>query len=138
MAVLVGAGLAFDAFMPVMLAVMEIPGCLVALYLVARLRHRGMDADGNMPGKRDYVAPTPAKVGPGAATKPGLGQDLEANREAETEERVQFALTKRKHPRWEDPAGSGEKQSVFSRKLLERSSSIRDCVCYSAASSLAS
>ena len=27
-------GMAFDAYMPVMLAIMEIPGCLVALYLV--------------------------------------------------------------------------------------------------------
>ena len=39
-------GMAFDAYMPVMLAIMEIPGCLVALYLVARLRHKGMDAAG--------------------------------------------------------------------------------------------
>jgi uncharacterized protein len=113
-AVLVGAGLAFDAYMPVMLAVMEIPGCLVALYLVARLRHRGMDANGNMPDEPGYIAPVPAKVGPGAATKPGLGEDLEA----ETEERVQFALTKRRHPRGQDPAGLGQKQSVFSRQLL--------------------
>ncbi|EUA18339.1 conserved membrane permease domain protein [Mycobacterium xenopi 3993] len=35
--------------MPVMLAVMEMPGCLVALYLAARLRHRGMDAAGPCP-----------------------------------------------------------------------------------------
>ena len=40
-AVLTSVGIAFNAWMPVMLAVMEIPGCLVALYLVARLRHRG-------------------------------------------------------------------------------------------------
>lgn len=113
-AVLVGAGLAFDAYMPVMLAVMEIPGCLVALYLVARLRHRGMDATGNMPDEPGYVAPVPAKVGPGAATKPGLGEDLEA----ETEERVQFALTKRRRPRGQDAAGIDHKQSVFSRQLL--------------------
>ena len=38
--------MAFDAYMPVMLAIMEIPGCLVALYLVSRLRHEGMDALG--------------------------------------------------------------------------------------------
>jgi hypothetical protein len=113
-AVLVGAGLAFDAYMPVMLAVMEIPGCLVALYLVARLRHRGMDVGGNMPDEPGYVAPVPAKVGPGAATKPGLGEDLEA----ETEERVQFALTKRRRPRGQDAEGIGHKQSVFSRQLL--------------------
>jgi uncharacterized protein len=42
------------AYMPVMLAVMEIPGCLVALYLVSRLRHRGMDALGNMPDEEGY------------------------------------------------------------------------------------
>ncbi len=45
-AVLTGLGIAFDAYMPVMLAVMEIPGCLVALYLVARLRNQGMDPAG--------------------------------------------------------------------------------------------
>jgi hypothetical protein len=42
------------AYMPVMLAVMEIPGCLVALYLVSRLRHAGMDALGNMPDEAGY------------------------------------------------------------------------------------
>src|ERR1700743_1722250 len=47
-AILVSVGLAFDAYMPVMLAVMEVPRCLGALYLVARLRHKGMDVDGNM------------------------------------------------------------------------------------------
>jgi uncharacterized protein len=117
-AVLVGAGLAFDAYMPVMLAVMEIPGCLVALYLVARLRHRGMDANGNMPDEPGYVAPMPAKVGPGAATQPTPGQDLDINREGETEERIQFALRKRKHPGWEDGGGTGERQGILSRKLL--------------------
>ncbi len=47
--VLAATHIRYNAFMPVMLAVMEIPGCLVALYLVSRLRHRGMDALGNMP-----------------------------------------------------------------------------------------
>ena len=51
------------AYMPVMLAVMEIPGCLVALYLVSRLRHDGMDALGHMPDEEGYdrnaVAPAP-------------------------------------------------------------------------------
>lgn len=40
------AAIAFAAYMPVMLAVMEIPGCLVALFLAARLRAGGMDAQG--------------------------------------------------------------------------------------------
>ena len=47
--VLATVGMAFNGFMSVMLAVMEIPGCLVALYLAARLRQKGMDALGNMP-----------------------------------------------------------------------------------------
>ena len=42
-------GMTFNGFMPVMLAVMEMPGRPVALYLAARLRQKGMDALGNMP-----------------------------------------------------------------------------------------
>ena len=52
--VLAATHIRYNAFMPVMLAVMEIPGCLVALYLVSRLRHRGMDALGNMPHEPGY------------------------------------------------------------------------------------
>ncbi|HEY2157894.1 MAG TPA: sodium-dependent bicarbonate transport family permease [Isosphaeraceae bacterium] len=52
--VLLTAHLAFAPYMPVMLAVMEIPGCLVALYLVSVLRRKGMDARGNMPGEAGY------------------------------------------------------------------------------------
>lgn len=64
--VLATVGIAFDAYMPVMLAIMEIPGCLVALFLVARLRHKGMDAAGNMPHEPGYAVPAtsvPAAVG---------------------------------------------------------------------------
>jgi uncharacterized protein len=111
-AVLIGVGLAFDAYMPVMLAVMEIPGCLVALYLVARLRHRGMDPDGNMPDEPGYIAPVPAKVGPGAAAQPAAGQELDI--EPDTEQRVQYALIRRRRPGW----GTGEKEGILSRQLL--------------------
>jgi uncharacterized protein len=52
--VLASAGLRHRAYMPVLLAVMEIPGCLVALYLVSRLRRRGTDALGNLPGEPGY------------------------------------------------------------------------------------
>ncbi len=52
--VLTAANIAYAAYMPVMLAVMEIPGCLVALYLVSRLRATGMDPLGNMPGEHGY------------------------------------------------------------------------------------
>lgn len=54
--VLVSAKIAFAAYMPVMLAVMEIPGCLVALFLVALLRRRGMDGAGNMQDEQGYDA----------------------------------------------------------------------------------
>jgi uncharacterized protein len=111
-AVLAGVGLAFDAYMPVMLAVMEIPGCLVALYLVARLRHRGMDPDGNMPDEPGYIAPVPAMVGPGAAAQPAPGQQLAI--EPDTEERVQYALMRRRRP----GRGTGAKEGILSRQLL--------------------
>lgn len=53
--VLATANIAFAAYMPVMLAIMEIPGCLVALYLVSKERHSGqMDSEGNMPGEPGY------------------------------------------------------------------------------------
>lgn len=54
MGVLKAAQMAYAPYMPVMLAVMEIPGCLVALYLVAQLRRLGMDAAGNMPNEPGY------------------------------------------------------------------------------------
>jgi uncharacterized protein len=73
-AVLTSLGIAFNAYMPVMLAVMEIPGCLVALYLVARLRNRGMDPEGNMPDEPGYSAPATVAAGPGTATRHAHGQ----------------------------------------------------------------
>jgi hypothetical protein len=54
--VLTAAEIAFAPYMPVMLAVMEVPGCLVALYLVSQLRQSGMDAAGNMPDEPGYCA----------------------------------------------------------------------------------
>ena len=53
--VVTAAGISYAAYMPVLLAVMEIPGCLVALLLVARLRARGMDDEGNMPGEPGFT-----------------------------------------------------------------------------------
>src|SRR4029079_11612172 len=52
--VLTAANIAYAAYMPVMLAAMEIPGCLVALDLSSRMRQSGMDALGNMPGEVGY------------------------------------------------------------------------------------
>ena len=52
--VLAAANIRYAEYMPVMLAVMEIPGCLVGLYLVSRLRKEGMDALGNMHDEPGY------------------------------------------------------------------------------------
>jgi hypothetical protein len=52
---------AYAQYMPVMLAVMEIPGCLVGLAQIARLRRNGMDRWGNMPDEPGYNQP-PAQV----------------------------------------------------------------------------
>lgn len=48
---------AYAPYMPVMLALMEIPGCLVALVLISKFRSQGMDEKGNMPGEGDYTPP---------------------------------------------------------------------------------
>ena len=52
--VLTAINMRYDSYMPVMLAVMEIPGCLVALYLVSRLRANNMDPAGTMPDEPGY------------------------------------------------------------------------------------
>ncbi len=59
-------------YMPVMLAVMEIPGCLVALFLVSRLRATGMDALGHMPDEDGYDpnAKAPVLIGEGHGEDP--------------------------------------------------------------------
>jgi uncharacterized protein len=117
-AILVSVGLVFDAYMPVMLAVMEVPGCLVALYLVARLRHRGMDADGNMPDEPGYIAPVLASVGPGAAAQPPPGQQLDIEDDQGIAQQLDFSLEKRKRPKRGGVDEAGEKPPLFSRQLL--------------------
>jgi hypothetical protein len=114
-AVLTAVGIAFDAYMPVMLAVMEVPGCLVALYLVARLRHQGMDAAGNMADEPGYT-PVKVGVGPGTAARPSHGNSLEV------EEELELSLEKGEHSEELDasPAAKpGKKQSMFSRELFQ-------------------
>ena len=113
--ILVSANVAFDAYMPVMLAVMEVPGCLVALYLVARLRHRGMDAEGHMPDEAGYVAP---KFGPGAAAQPPHGDQLGIENDPEIAQRLDFSLTTRAGVEHAGPEETGEKQALLSGQLL--------------------
>src|SRR5271156_6230958 len=114
-AILVSVGLAFDAYMPVMLAVMEVPGCLVALYLVARQRHKGMDVDGNMPDEPGYVAPVPARFAPGAAAQPPPGQQLDIENDRGPAQRLDFSLERHGHDDVDEP---GEKPALLSRQLL--------------------
>jgi uncharacterized protein len=120
-AVLATAAVAFDKYMPVMLAVMEIPGCLVALYLVARLRHRGMSEAGYMPDEDGYVAPVKVGVGPGTAKRPAQGGSLDTERGVEDE--IELSLEKLERPNWEPdhiPAiGKPTRMSVFSPALLQ-------------------
>ncbi len=122
-AVLAATNIAFNAYMPVMLAVMEIPGCLVALYLVARLRHRGMDAAGNMADEAGYTPPVKVGVGPGTAAKPPQGGSLEAENERGAEQELEFSLEKLEHPDWEPgpkaPRPKGKRVPIFSRELLQ-------------------
>ncbi len=120
-AVLAATNIAFNAYMPVMLAVMEIPGCLVALYLVARLRHRGMDAAGNMADEPDYT-PVKVGVGPGTAARPPHGQSLETERALAIEEELELSLEKGERTEELD-VGPGtqrtKKPSLFSRELFQ-------------------
>jgi uncharacterized protein len=123
-AVLGAIGMAFNAYMPVMLAVMEIPGCLVALYLVARLRHRGLNEAGYMPDEPGYTAPVKVGVGPGTAARPPHGQSLEeAQHERGVEEELELSMEKLEHPNWEpdqSPAlGKPKRMPIFSRELFQ-------------------
>jgi uncharacterized protein len=93
--VLATVGMAFNGFMSVLLAVMEMPGCLVALALAARLRHKGMDTLGNMPGEHGYKQP--ARVGPGAASRPARGQRLDTESELAIEQEPKLALELPEH-----------------------------------------
>jgi hypothetical protein len=109
--VLASTKIAYDAYMPVMLAVMEIPGCLVALYLVARLRHTGMDPVGNMPDEPGYD--------PKAARPVTMVMDSEhhAHPTPPVEAEEEMALEKMEHG--ENGNGNGSKStSIFTGKLL--------------------
>jgi uncharacterized protein len=122
-AVLAAVGMAFNAYMPVMLAVMEIPGCLVALYLVARLRHRGLNESGYMPDEPGYTPPVKVGVGPGTAARPQRGQSLDAEAERGVEQELELSMEKLEHPNWEpdrSPAiGKAKRMPIFSRELLQ-------------------
>ncbi len=116
-AVLTSIGIAFDAYMPVLLAFMEIPGCLVALYLAARLRHRGMDEAGYMPDEPGYTNPLP--VGPGAAAQPGRAEGVDDRVERGIEEELEFSLEKQEHPEWYGGVQQRPNAPLMSRAILQ-------------------
>jgi hypothetical protein len=120
---LTGVHIAFNAYMPVLLAFMEFPGCLVALYLVARLRHKGMDEAGYMPDEPGYTPPVKVGVGPGTAARPPHGQSLETQHERGVEQELEFSMEKLEHPDWEpdqSPArGKPKRMPIFSRALMQ-------------------
>jgi hypothetical protein len=114
--VLATAHIAYDAYMPVMLAVMEIPGCLVALFLVARLRNTGMDALGNMPDEPGYSPGAVAQTV--RAGQPG--HHPATRHEADVESELEMALEKMDHPDYDANGANGapKKVSIISGKLL--------------------
>ncbi|MDZ4835985.1 MAG: sodium-dependent bicarbonate transport family permease [Candidatus Melainabacteria bacterium] len=78
--------IAFAAYMPVMLAVMEMPGCLLGLYLISRLRSKGMDCDGNMPNEPEYHCDDAVSHAPGPAADFLVDEKVEAEKVLTTDE----------------------------------------------------
>ncbi|BBZ40496.1 sodium-dependent bicarbonate transport family permease [Mycobacterium conspicuum] len=117
-AVLAGAGIAFNAYMPVLLAVMEIPGCLVALYLVVRLRHRGLTESGYMPDEPGYTLLAGVGIGPGTVAHPSHGRSVEDEHARGVVQELEL-----EHPSWksdQSPArGKAKRMPIFSPALLQ-------------------
>jgi hypothetical protein len=99
--VLAAIGIKYQAYMPVLLAVMEIPGCLVALFIVSRLRRQGMDPAGTMPDESGFdpsALPPPASgLENGHSAEEYRVKVSESAAEAIETER-ELALEKRSHP----------------------------------------
>lgn len=103
------AHVGFDAYMPVMLAVMEIPGCLVALFLVSYHRDRGMDAQGNMPDEAGFDP----EAGPLVATADGHDPRSEA-----VQDEAEMALERMDRARF-GAEGAGKKGFIDGKLLHE-------------------
>ena len=107
--VLTAAKISYAAYMPVLLAVMEIPGCLVGLYLVSRLRNTGMDRLGNMPDEPGYD-PTAEPLLPDIGDSHGGGSH--GGGQAATPRRTKIAVED------SETARAHVKQSIFSPQML--------------------
>jgi hypothetical protein len=117
--VLAATHIVYDAYMPVMLAVMEIPGCLVALFLVSRLRHQGMDALGNMPDERGYD-PKAVPISQAGHHDHGHGDGHGNGKRRAVESETELSLEKMDHPDNGNGNGNGNgrKAGLISGKLL--------------------
>jgi hypothetical protein len=115
--VLAAVGIKYQAYMPVLLAVMEIPGCLVALFIVSRLRRQGMDPAGTMPDESGFDPNAHPPLASGLENSPSVQEDDDKMSESQLEaietER-ELSLEKRSHPtRFGHPP-----QGVLSAQLL--------------------
>lgn len=109
--VLATINMKFDAYMPVMLAVMEIPGCLVALYLVSRLRHQGMDPAGTMPDEPGYD--------PNARPALHVSEMSHGHHEEAVKQEEELALERMDHPESINGGANGTKpKGLLSPQLL--------------------
>ncbi len=127
--VISAANIAYAAYMPVMLAVMEIPGCLVALYLVSRLRQKGMDPQGNMPHEAGYqpvIHPGLALAGAGRAGEITIDEDetdepVTRSHASPTHGRTATAVADRRQTvtaSKQELDVETDKQPIFSKELL--------------------
>ena len=102
--VLTAASISYAAYMPVMLAIMEIPGCLVGLFLVSRLRGSGMDPLGNMPDEPGYTL--------NPVARPALVSQ-ESGADSEVVASVEGTVSPP-----EEHSGGGKPRKLFSAHLL--------------------
>jgi len=107
-AVLVSVGIAFDAYMSFALVLMDICGCLLALYLVARLRHRGLDAAGFMPDEPGYTRPG----------DPRRAERADPFAERGRQDELEFALERPEYPDADARNPVATNSPTFSRAIV--------------------
>ncbi|MDB5345050.1 MAG: putative permease [Schlesneria sp.] len=112
--VLATSGIKYAPYMPVMLAIMEIPGCLVGLWLASRLRRTGMDGSGNMPDEPGFNRATgsllAAEVDIADGHEPKTAQQKAIDREA------RMALENKEEP--DENSVSHKPAGAFNVELL--------------------